>query len=284
MRLLFVLCIAALSFGQSAKACEDSSPVHLQEYRSRSGVSRGTVLFVHGLNNNGAIFEAFKSSLQQAGFDIAFLTLTAHSGNDSDKFCATVERYVNDFKQALRYLLNRYPEKDVYVVGYSLGGAVSTLGLKEFPQGAVSKMVLMAPALSVHSYIELVRLAFPFAWTNLSLPSLAPAQYTAYESTAVRSYRASFRTMEQAHEYLESTPELPPTLVLIHQEDELVSPAGLEDIISDYSLTHWTLEQLDYKKADEDYTFHHLFAPEAFAKEDFLDLQQKIVRHFSADF
>lgn len=263
----------------TAAACPEKHTIQLRESpaTAESEGVRGVVLYVHGLNNNNLIFNSIADELKAQGFHAVFLSLSGHSGRPEDKFCATADLFQQDFIGAYRYITSAYPGMPLSIVAYSLGGVVVTAGLRDVPAKAIQRLVLLAPALSVRPYTQVVRLTFPFAWLGTSLPSMAPEEYSAYASTAIRSYQALFDIRNRAHSYLDSKAKLPPTYIVVHKNDELVSPLGLRALVADTELTNWEVAVVTYKKINPDLNYHHIFAPEAFSEHDRKQLYKQIV-------
>lgn len=254
----------------SAAACPEKHTIQLRESPSTAAkeAERGVILYVHGLNNNDFIFNEIADELKNSGFHAVFLTLSGHSGQPEDKFCATADLLQQDFIGTYRYITEAYPGMPLSIIAYSLGGVVVTAGLSDLPVKAIQRLVLLAPALSVRPYTQVVRLTFPFAWLGVSLPSMAPEEYSAYKSTAIRSYQALFDLRAYAHSYLDSKPELPPAHIIVHKNDELVNPSGLRRLVAAAELTNWQVTVVEYKKVNSDLNYHHIFAAETFSEHD----------------
>lgn len=115
--------------------------------------SKGVILYFHG--NKGNIFRSIYQSrmVQNIGYDI-FIPDYRGYGKTEGKIWSDND-LLPDADQAYQFLMSRYDEKDIYLMGYSLGsGMASYVASKHQP----AHLFMIAP------FTSLVDIKNQFAW------------------------------------------------------------------------------------------------------------------------
>jgi esterase/lipase len=207
--------------------------------------ARGVFLVVHGLNLRPSAMDPLAETLASNGYHVHRITLHGHNGRTAMLFDEKVWlREVTESYEEIRY---RFPSLPIYVMGYSLGGLslvrmLESVPTNEYPRG----MILLAPAISLRGALDVLttlHLPPPFTWAFLNL---APQEYRRYDYTPLFWYSntlALYREMEEGNN-LRRLAAIP-TLVILNQADEIVSPEGMSALIERHHLSPaWRIEMV----------------------------------------
>jgi pimeloyl-ACP methyl ester carboxylesterase len=93
---------------------------HLPQERS----SKSPVLILHGVGSNKQNFLTVGQMLVEAGHPVLLLDFRAH-GNSEGMLTTLGYREIEDVKAAHDWLVQRYPDRPVHVLGYSMGAAAA---------------------------------------------------------------------------------------------------------------------------------------------------------------
>jgi pimeloyl-ACP methyl ester carboxylesterase len=94
--------------------------------------ARGNVIFCHGHGRNRGHVAGLLPTLHDLGLNVLAFDFRGHG--DSEGHTSTFgQREVQDVLAAAAYLRRRYPEKPLFLVGISLGAAVSLQALHQLP-------------------------------------------------------------------------------------------------------------------------------------------------------
>ena len=212
------------------------------------------VILVHGLNTNVEKMNSLKESLERARHKVFVVALHGHRGSRAEMRRVTREQWLEDLYavyQQARAEADTFHLPLIYM-GYSLGGLMGldlwqTRSLSENPI-RYDKLVLLAPAMATHAWINFVLLIRGILDPKLIIPSLNKRAYAAVpEGTSIAAYSALF---EAQHEVLvRDIPDpLIPAKIFIDPQDELVSKDGLQQFIEDKKLVNWTIEEIHKEK------------------------------------
>lgn len=200
----------------------------------------GTVLLVHGLNQNPIRWQDLIDELTGWGLDVLRLDLTGHRGLPfADMHRVRAEMWLEEFATAYTIAVGHHSNLPLYFVGFSLGGLLAETAQIREKRALFDRQVLLAPALSFRLHtlfvLPMIRL-FP------SLPSRAPRAYRANrQGTTASAYRALFHLKAELAQS-GMTPALNiPTRVMMRDGDELVSHRGIARFISRHGLSRWRL-------------------------------------------
>ncbi|WP_299434853.1 alpha/beta fold hydrolase [uncultured Aquimarina sp.] len=128
-------------------------------------ISKGVILYFHG--NAGAIHEWGERAYlyTENNFDVLFVDYRGYGKSDS--FYEEESELYNDAQKIYDYVLTRYNEKDVIVLGYSIGtGFASYTAAKNNPK----LLILEAPYYAWNEFIASMA-PVPQALINYEIPS-----------------------------------------------------------------------------------------------------------------
>jgi alpha-beta hydrolase superfamily lysophospholipase len=184
-------------------------------------------------------------TLASSGYHVHRITLHGHNGRTAQLFDETV--WLNEVAQSYQEIRARFPSLPTYVMGYSLGGLSLVRMLESVsPTDYPRAMVLVAPAISLRGTLDVLtalHLPPPISW---AFPNLAPQEYRRYDFTPLFWYSntlALYRGME-GHDDLNRLSAIP-TLVILNEADEIVSPKGISRWIERHDLSRsWRIEMV----------------------------------------
>jgi len=209
---------------------------------------RGTVLVVHGLKDHSARYAELAGVLLERSFAVYAIDLRGHGRSEGPR--AWVERfdlYLQDLDLVVAEVRRRQPTGPLFLLGHSMGGAISTLYALEHPAG-VSGLVLSAAALrrprsvsaGAASFTKFLSVVAPHAGV-FRLPnsdfSRDPAVVAAMDRDPLIYQRpAPARTAGELLKAMDRirlrSPELSlPILALHGSADRLTHPDGSRDLV-----------------------------------------------------
>jgi pimeloyl-ACP methyl ester carboxylesterase len=153
--------------------------------------------------------------------------------------------------------LSRVNERDggqLTFLGYSLGGVLVMDLLANTPGLRVDRTVLFAPALKVRIPDFLMNAGNSLD-AGFSIPSMAPVNYRAQESTSLAAYR-SLSDLVVSFNAADILAVNVPTVVFIDKNDELVSYGKLKRLVE--GLDHWELVTVDNRDSTLRPRYNHL--------------------------
>jgi alpha-beta hydrolase superfamily lysophospholipase len=225
--------------------------------------------------------------LNNIGIDVLRLTLQGHGGQAESRGIALAQA---DADSWLHQALCAYEElraaaeaREVpaFLVAFSLGGLLGAELLSSGPDHvAFDRMVLLAPALRTRWYVRAVRLLR--FWPGLVVPSAAPRAERANPGTPIAAYEALF-TLEERMRSPSVRRLNVPTLLLVDEEDEVVSAEGIREMLTEYGLHRWTGASIR-KAPDATGKRHHCAtAPEQVGRATWTAMMARIRVHLLGD-
>jgi esterase/lipase len=201
--------------------------------------------------------------LSEMGSAVVLASLSGHRGNVNEFAAVTREIWLKDIAEAYTFARAQQTEPDIplYFVGYSLGALVNLNLISRQPeQIRYDKMILLAPAIALKWPANLLKPLFGIG-DQWRLPSFTPARYQANRQTPVRAYQVLFALVQSlrqsgyAHLHI-------PSLVYIDPRDELVSIAGLQNIVNRFNLTDWQVLEMRTQPFGQGPHYRHLIIDE----------------------
>jgi len=234
----------------------------------------GVALVIHGLNLRPCKMESIITLLTDSGIDVLNLSLRGHGRNYShevnvDSSEARIEAFktvsykswMDETYRAYRHARKRSDEKKVslFFVGFSFGGLIGGDLFATHPDVRFDKMVLLAPALDIHTIHYVAKLLSPFP--GLVIPSFTSKSYLANNGTPMAAYNALFETLKHFDQHI--GPKLNvPTIIFIDPEDELVSYRKLKRRVEKEPLNQWQFHRLEKGTTGVQEKMHHLIIDE----------------------
>ncbi len=231
---------------------------------------QGVALVIHGLNLHPDRMGPVIENLNRSGIDVLGLSLRGHGANydprdgmDADE--ARLETFknvsftlwLNEAYLAYLQVQKRARQQNVpvFLSAFSIGGLIGLDLLISNRDVHFDKMVLLAPALSLHATVYLERILSPFP--HLVIPSLADDAYLANKKgTPVAAYNALFEALNHFEENAGSKLNVP-TLIFIDKQDEFIPLRGLKELVQAFRLDQWRFYIVQKEEGMEAGTFHH---------------------------
>ncbi len=239
----------------------------------------GVVILIHGLNNDPNLFLQLANVLAENSYHVALLSLSGHRQDEDFQRSGSKANWLNDVEGACRLAGSKYPELPLYNVSFSLGSTLATHAAdKPNAPCQFHKMVFFAPAFVLSGKIQLIRLLLPLKYFGLSIPSKNPKPYRAHDSTPLTAYSALFSLANSVRKISADSPlHKIDTLILLSQEDELISWDKLTQWLKRNSLNRWKLESVKPKASFEG-SYEHLIVDEAsLGSEEWKRVSEKIL-------
>ncbi len=253
----------------------------------------GVALVIHGLNLHPDRMAPIIENLTAAGIDVLGLSLRGHGANydHRDGMEAAAAR-LESFKNVsyilwlneayLAYLQvqkrARQRQVPVFLTAFSIGGLIGLDLLVSNPDVHFDKIVLLAPAISLHATIYLERVLAPFP--RLVIPSLADDTYLANKSgTPVAAYNALFDALDHFEENAGARLNVP-TLIFIDEQDEFIPLRGLNKMAEEHNLDQWQFYIVQKEEEIAAGTFHHhILDASSTGERVWRDMMAATVRH-----
>ncbi|MCB0332918.1 MAG: alpha/beta fold hydrolase [Bdellovibrionales bacterium] len=201
-------------------------------------------LLVHGLNQNPSSLRSLADQLANDGTAVMILSLTGHERSSKEWSSEiSASRWISDVRCAYTAAKDRFKHLPVYAVGYSIGAVVLTSSALFDPSCHYEGFAFLAPPFALTLTGRAVGLLTWLRVFELSLPSAAPADYRLHSTTSLRAYHASLSLIDALsyHKDFSELSELP-GVVVVSEDDELVSSAGVKRFLKDKSLARWPVE------------------------------------------
>jgi alpha-beta hydrolase superfamily lysophospholipase len=216
----------------------------------------GVVLLVHGLNQKPSSWMELIQYLNRNGLHVYRLALQGHRGLAFDDMRkVNAEIWEQEMLEGYREITLRFPMLRVNLIAYSLGGLVSMLVQLKAGKQLFVRQVLLAPALAIRPYTRFAQLLcriFPH------LPSRSPQGYVANrEGTTAEAYRALFQLEKDFRKFADISLLNIPTLVMMRQDDELISYKGTRRFLESKKLDKWQMIPLTADSALRICTFSY---------------------------
>ena len=258
---------------------------------------RGVALVIHGLNLHPERMGPVIENLNRSGIDVLGLSLRGHGANfdhrdDLDAAAARLESFknvsytlwLNEAYLAYLQVQKRAQQQNtpVFLTAFSIGGLIGLDLLISNPDVHFDKMVLLAPAISLHATVYLERILSPFP--HLVIPSLADDAYLANKKgTPVAAYNALFEALNYFEENAGSKLNVP-TLIFIDKQDEFIPLRGLNDLVEAHKLDQW---QFYIVKKEEEMGagtfYHHILDASSTGEGVWRDMMAATTKHLLGD-
>lgn len=238
--------------------------------------ARGVFIVVHGLNQRPDTMHDIVQLLADLGYHTYRLSLRGHERSESETFPASA--WINDVLNACSLVRTRFPETPVYILGYSLGGLLATHAIDAHSTCNPASMILIAPALSLRSFVQSGYLLSPFPQLSISVPNIAPSLYRRFAETPLFWYQNLFEIYSRTRT-LQSAARLRtiPTLIFANPRDELVSLHGLRSWIHDNSLEPgWSIDVVRPTSRNPFMPEHVMIDPQSLGKYEWNNLSESI--------
>lgn len=187
------------------------------------------ILLVHGLLDSANALKDIGASLAQACYLVYGLLLPGHGTRPADLIRTTKDEWLEAVRFGVRALTTKVD--DVSLIGFSLGGALSTQVTWEDQK--VRRLILIAPALDV-TFPTLSRLASWYRylsdWVDVDPPYLA-VRYQSMPTQAVAETSALTRNL---HKNLAAKGITQPVFLILSADDFIIDASRALTRFSDH--------------------------------------------------
>ncbi len=214
--------------------------------KSTQPAAAGVVLALHGFNDYSNAFQDFAAYGSERGIAVHAYDQRGFGANPDRGRWPGMERLSTDLHDAVAHLRRIYGKTPLYVLGESMGGAVTIVAATGERPLDVDGVILSAPAVWGGKHMNMFyRLTLWFAstlapgWTltggglniqpsdNIEMLRAFSADPLVIKATRTSSIAGLVALMDRA---LASAPQLDQDiLLLIGEKDEIVPPGALED-------------------------------------------------------
>lgn len=249
-----------------------NKPFFLEEICKTESAEK-ILLCTHGLNQKPQALKPLLQDLKQWGFKSYLMHLPGHDGTEN-YHQLTSQNYFDSYKHAYDWIYQRH-QRLPYFLGYSFGGLIGVHNYDQFP---FEKMILLAPALQLHTYAMLLRPALPYLnkVKSISFGSSKFEELYRYHSQGVprQVYQSFFSiymdNLNKDKKYLQGSQGL----VLTHPYDELISFKKLNRWVSEN--TNWTIKSINNHGAEFKRYNHLCFDQATLGVQSYRSLLQEI--------
>lgn len=136
-------------------------------------------------------------------------------------------------------------QSNVIHIAYSLGATALLNSYLKDPSSIPDKLILFAPAISVHSWTNGWKIFSLFP--KFPVPSFQPKVSRSNYYIPINAYKQLFKLKSMLKKDLKKLSDIQ-TLIFINNNDELVSAKGLNQLLTQCALNNWKLIRLDGKQ------------------------------------
>ena len=132
----------------------DGVILYERQWRPQKEPKAGLVL-LHGICEHSGRYQEAGEYLAQRGYYVNALDLRGHGKSDGTLgFVNSFDEYLGDLEVYLARVWDRLPRKPVFILGHSMGGAISLLfSIRKKPD--IRGLILSAPTISLDGHISL---------------------------------------------------------------------------------------------------------------------------------
>lgn len=207
--------------------------------------ARANVILVHGLKDHGGRYDHVGEWLARRGYAVYAPDLRGHGKSDGERFYVdSFDEYVDDLDAFIGRIRRREPERPMFLLGHSMGGAVvSRFVLERGPD--LRGLILSAPALEPNENVSPVLIwlsgaisfLFPRApVTKVDVKALShlpevieAARKDPLSNERPAPARTGYEILQAMRRIREKAREITLPVLLMHgTEDHLTNPHGSE--------------------------------------------------------
>ncbi|NJM56603.1 MAG: alpha/beta hydrolase [Synechococcales cyanobacterium RU_4_20] len=149
----------AVDYRQGILAAADGLKLYEQVWQMPE--AKGWVILVHGITEYSDRHRPTIQVLLQQNFAVQTFDLRGHGKSEGDRvYINHFAEYLSDLDLVVRRALAQTGGRPLFLLGHSLGGAIATRYVIEFPemQSQLSGLILSAPALAINDAVPLLLL------------------------------------------------------------------------------------------------------------------------------
>jgi len=119
------------------------------EWPSQQKTTKALIVFLHGFNNHGGNYFYLGEWFSKQGYTFVSYDHRDHGASPLRNQQCNIEDMVHDAREIIRQLHQKFPELPVFLMGSSMGGALSILAAQDEPENDVAELlsglILWAP-------------------------------------------------------------------------------------------------------------------------------------------
>jgi len=252
-------CQSVLSTLPQINSCPKKTlPSEKKDWFYTKNKSRGLVLLAHGLNLNPEKMNSLSLFYNSIGLDVYRPILDGHQGSIESMKKLELGRWIvnshQHYCQAKSYA--QHHSLPLYFSGYSLGALIHLYLQEEFDHVHYDKQILLAPAINLPWYANLIKVLYLFG-DQFLVPTLNIKDYQAQKGTSIAGYKMLFNTVKKL-QHIGLKKSNIPSLIFMSKNDELVSYHGIERMIKKYHLGQWKMVPINNRQSKLKGKFSHL--------------------------
>lgn len=242
----------------------DSEQLPVRIWRPETNDNRAIVIALHGFNDYSNAFSEFAPYLAENFAITTYAYDQRGFGDSADRGSwAGVNTYANDLIAITRHVRSEHPDTPLFVLGVSMGGAVTIVGSNAMTTGLIDGIILSAPAVWARSTMPWYQRVALFVAENL-LPNWgltgASVEVTPSDNiemliangrdpkvikkTRIEAISGLANLMDRAMQ--ESTEMAKPTLLLVGRKDEIIPNYATEEMIETLPANFDTFGEIKY--------------------------------------
>jgi len=243
--------------------------------------AQGTIIVVHGLNNAPDSMLSFIEVFRDAGFAVLRVELAGHYSSGVNRHEVLLEDWYSDISAAIVKARDRYPDKPVFVFGYSLGASLVVSFLDKFSEQTVEGMVLLAPAIRLRTFLYTVRSLTWLRKFRIGLPSLAPRKYRVWTLTPLQQYHLLLCIVDNL-KVLQHPARLNaiPCQIMLSSKDELIGHQELKSWIKNNNLSKWKLTYLPAQSKNHTSLEHMCLDESSAGREQWAEISMNMTNFY----
>ena len=176
------------------------------------------VILIHGLGDSPFIMRDIANVFAKQCFNVRTLLLPGHGSHPGH--LTEISRY--DWQEMVHDAFNQTAQEfdEVYLGGYSLGGALSILHATQDER--VKGLFLFAPVFRINSALAFLTTGLRYVQTWIDTDEIPNPDFARYENSTTQSIAETYLLTRDLKKRLSHNPKLPPTFIAISKSDSTV--------------------------------------------------------------
>jgi alpha-beta hydrolase superfamily lysophospholipase len=177
---------------ETKMAGQDGTAFYVQGWEPDAGKPKALVALIHGLGEHTGRYPHVEQALTEAGYALAGFDLRGHGKSGGARgHTSSLDAYMQDIKQFLALLKQRYPDVPHFLYGHSLGGLLTLTYTIQHGAGLKGVMVtssaLRSPLQKQKAKVMLAKILGSLVPT-VTLPSGLEAAAISHDPDVVQKY------------------------------------------------------------------------------------------------
>jgi acylglycerol lipase len=233
-----------------------------ESWAPATGEPKAALVIMHGLKDHADRYAGFAAECVKHGYAVHAFDMRGHGDSEGDRvWVDKFDDYVTDLDGFIKQVQAQHPGKPVYLMGHSMGGAISTLAVMD-KHSPVSGLILSAPALKpgkdVNGFLIFVTGMLGSATPHLGVLDLKDENFSrdpkvvadikadplvSHEAGPARTAKELLGALDKIGQHMEDVNV--PLLLLHGTADKLTNPDGSKELAQRAKSTDKTLKIYD---------------------------------------